>query len=132
MMIGFFDTLPAEKPRRRPKSRNITCDPSGVWTWKQRFGRREAEYTLTLKLKDDELGGTLVANGEKIEVQDAVIDGDKLTFSVDSTKLRGMVIDFVGKASEDLIEGEATFAIDAVGKSFSVPWIARRADAETE
>jgi hypothetical protein len=61
-----------------------------------------------------------------------VTDGGKLTFSADSPKLRGMIINFSGKAGEGILEGEAKIPIEVVDRSCSVSWIARRSDTEAE
>ena len=49
MMIGFFDAIPADKEAQKRASKNVKIDPSGTWTWSQRFGRQKLDQSLTLK-----------------------------------------------------------------------------------
>jgi peroxiredoxin len=132
MMIGFFDTIPADKNVSRAASKNVTVDPSGTWAWTQQLGRRKLDQLLTLKLDGDRLSGELESDGEKIDIRNAAINGDEITFSVESPKLKDMVINFVGKVEADELRGESKISIDSIGKTFSVPWVACKTNSESK
>ena len=59
MMIGFFDTIPADAVDGPKLSKNVEIDPSGEWTWERRVGLKMVEESLTLKLDGNKLSGVL-------------------------------------------------------------------------
>ena len=121
MMIGFFNTLPPEEAESAKKVSNASIDPSGNYSWKGRMPGK-----LKLKLKDNELTGTLTARGEETEISDAVINGDQLTFNVSSPKMRGITLGFDAKVTDGSIDGKVLFNIEALGRSQEFPWNATK------
>lgn len=128
MMIGFFDTIPAESKTERLRSSNVQIDPSGTWSWERAFAGRTSKETLTLTLNDDVLAGVLETNGQKVEIQDAQVTGDRLTFQVALNQFGGVVLDFDAKVSEDKLIGSVTFSIEAIGNQREFPWKASRSE----
>ena len=71
------------------------------------------------------------ASHRAVPAQDAVIDGDRVSLTVESPKLKGFVIRFSGQAKPKKLTGDGKLALDAVGKSFSFPYVASGSAATT-
>lgn len=118
MMIGFFDTLPPE----RTVVAQPSVDPTGAYSWKGRF-----PGTLRLEMKENVVSGTLVvADGDEVEIEDAVMDGDRLTFSATLKSMRGMTFDFDAIVKQDSIEGTVMMGVRYIGRNQELPWKAER------
>jgi peroxiredoxin len=127
MMIGFFDVTSADGGQHgAQKSRDVKHDPTGEWRWTRREGLKSVEDQLTLQLKNDQLTGTLHAGENVVEIQDAVVDGERLKFVVELEQLGGLVLNFDAKISPEKIDGEVTFTVQTVGRSQTFPWHAER------
>jgi len=119
MMIGFFDTIPPEKTSANVvKKSTPSIDPSGVYSWKGAIPGR-----LTLSLEEKVVTGTLKVRGEEFEINDAVMEGDKLKFSVDAGSY---FLLFDAKVTDDAIRGRGKFQLDALGKGRGFPWTAHK------
>lgn len=126
MMIGFFDTIPIEANDKPKLSKNVAIDPSGEWSWERRVGLKTVEESLSLKLEGNKLSGVLKTQNGPIDIEDAVVDGRRITFQVKPAQLRGAILDFDAQIDAAEIKGKATFTIEKVGKSQSFPWVAHR------
>lgn len=126
MMIGFFDTVPVDRPDETLKSTNVEIDPTGVWTWERRALGRTMEESLTIKLEGDQLKGTIVSDGNEIPIEDAVMDGKQLKFSVTMPQRRGIILDFDARVEEDELEGKIRIAVESFGREWTSPWKATR------
>lgn len=115
MMIGFFDTLPPETEVKKSKP---GLDPSGTYSWKG-----FAPGKLMLKLTDDVLTGEYEMRGKRQKIEDAVIDGDNLTFLVAQS---GMFLEFDGKVTDDAVRGQIKYTIPAVGKTGKTPLVGHK------
>ncbi|MEX0937429.1 MAG: redoxin domain-containing protein [Pirellulales bacterium] len=126
MMIGFFNTIsPDRQTSAAPLSTDVSIDPSGTWQWK----RDGATETLTIDLEGGRLSGVLKTPDREMEIEQAVMKDDELTFHVALTGFATEVtIDFRGTVKNDSLTGEATFKVDAIGRSQSFPWTAKRVD----
>ena len=126
MMIGFFSTLPVSKTESTLKSTDVAIDPSGKWSW-EKIGRLPAG-DVELTLKDDQLTGIASTRGGKVPIENAIINGDQLKFSV-SVAQWGITLDFEGKVSQDKVVGTMSGSVAAQGFKFGpFPWNAVRAD----
>lgn len=97
------------------------ADPTGTWRW-ERTGRNDSVNKMTLKLKSegDKVSGTLATkrtggngngpgNSDPIEIKDAKLDGNKISFTVTRTfNDREMVSKYVGTIDGDSIKGTQT------------------------
>ncbi|WP_339908464.1 redoxin domain-containing protein [Symmachiella dynata] len=128
MMIGFFDTIPIEENNQPKLSKNVEIDPSGEWSWERRAGLKMVEESLSLKLEGNKLSGVLNTQNGPIEIEDAVVDGRRITFQVKPAQFRGAILAFDAQIDTAEIKGQATFTIEKVGKSQSFPWVARRSE----
>jgi hypothetical protein len=107
-------------------------DPTGTWTWKTKFGKREVERTLKIENKDGKVTGTI--NGFGKQAKDTPIDDGKfkdgeLSFSV-TTERKGMksTTKYTGKVSGDSIKGSMIREVD--GKDEKTDWEAKREKAK--
>lgn len=116
MMIGFFNTLPTDDTG--PVKSNPDFDPSGVYAWK---GASPGE--LTLKLDDDVLVGSLKSQGATFEIEEAVIQGDKVEFLVD---VGDVLLEFQATATPDSLRGKIIWTAQAAGRSGNLLWAAKR------
>ncbi len=128
MMIGFFDTIPIEENHQPKLSKNVEIDPSGEWRWERRVGLKKVEESLSLQLEGEKLSGVLNTQNGPIEIEDAVVDGRRITFQVKPAQFRGAILAFDAQIDTAEIKGQATFTIEKVGKSQSFPWVARRSE----
>ncbi len=83
---------------------------------------------LTLKLTDNRLAGELQIAGRRMDIREAVVEGDRLRFQANLPPFAGMVLDFDARVLPDKLEGDVTLSIEAVGRSQTHPWVARRAE----
>lgn len=83
------------------------ADPTGTWKWSTTFNNQTRETTLKLKLEDGKLTGAILGrNDQETPIEDAKIDGDKISFSV--TRGRGeqkFTSKYSGTVSGDTIKG---------------------------
>lgn len=131
MMIGFFNTVPASDFQPIRRSANVKIDPSGRWTWKRPTRGGLVDELLALELQDDVIAGVLKTEGREVLIRDALVDGDRLTFYVVSPETPDVTVDFEAKIEPNQLRGDAKFNIESIGKSFSFPWVARRAAQAT-
>ncbi len=132
MMIGFFDTIPIEENQQPKLSKNVEIDPSGEWSWERRVGLKKVEESLSLQLEGEKLSGVLNTQNGPIEIEDAVVDGRRITFQVKPAQFRGAILAFDAQINAAEIKGQATFTIEKVGKSQSFPWVARRSESSDQ
>jgi hypothetical protein len=104
-------------------------DPSGTWTWTSPAGnnRPERKNTLVLKKEGEKITGTVEREGSdgKIDIQDAKLNGDELTFTV-VREYQGnkFTIKYSGKVSADNIKGKTEF--ERNGQQQSRDWEAKK------
>lgn len=122
MMIGFFDTIPPDVDAQSTVLKsNPSIDPTGVYYWTGRMGGE-----LSLAMADDVLTGKLKTMGEDVPIEDAVIEGDKISFTASAEKLGGIMFDFDATVSDDAIRGKVFFNIAAFGRRSEVVWTAHK------
>lgn len=123
MMIGFFDTLPVSDgldDEQSRKSVNVAIDPTGTWAWQRAIGDRDKTDRLVLKLEGDRLTGHVLADGRQREIQDAVVRGDQLSFSIDAGRI---TLEFAATVKEEALDG--TIKVSVFGQGREYPWIAK-------
>lgn len=102
-------------------------DPSGTWRWEYELGGETMKDSLRLNLsKDNKLVGHYKGREEKlIEIKDAKMDGDSLTFLL-SFDFQGTAVklDFKGKVKGDEIDGNVTASTGEGSQEF--PWAPKR------
>lgn len=120
MLIGFFDTLPAQDETTAvARKSKPNRDPTGTYAWGGPFAG-----TLQLAMQDDILTGKLESRGNTFDIEEAVILGDDLTFNV--AVRRGMFLSFEAKLEEDAIRGKLNFTVEAAGRGGEMPWTAEK------
>jgi len=109
------------------------ADPSGTWSWTTpaRGGGDPRKTTLTLKVEDGKLTGTIATPGRQggqareTPIENGKIQGDEISFTV--TREFGnnkMVQKYSGKVSGDTIKGKVEF--ERNGQQTSRDWEAKR------
>ena len=65
--------------------RKKPVDPSGTWRWEHQSltTQETVKDVLKIKVDDGKVSGTYKGEGEPVEIQDAKIDGDTLSFQFD-------------------------------------------------
>ncbi len=63
-----------------------TPDPTGAWKWERTFGDNTMQFTLRIKLEGDKVSGTYASRRGETKIENGKIEGDKLSFSVASSK----------------------------------------------
>jgi hypothetical protein len=123
----------------------FAADPSGTYTFAGFGGRgggggggggggTPPVNTLVLAMKDGKLTGSLTSPGRgggepvKLDIKDAKVDGDMVSFSVDRPGRDGntMTSKYSGKISAEAITGE----VEAPGRDGAMakrPWEAKKA-----
>ena len=108
------------------------ADPAGTWTWSTpgRNGGPDRVSTLTLKVDDAKLTGTVSAPGRDGQavatpIADGHIDGDKVSFDlVRSYNGNSNTNKYSGTVTADAITGKIEFTRN--GESQSRDWTAKR------
>jgi hypothetical protein len=106
-------------------------DPTGTW----KFGGegpngRTVDTTLTLKLENNQLSGTVDNRAGKVTITNATFADDQVAFTVVREFGRGfrkqkITLNYAGKLAGDTIKG----TIETTGrekKPVSLPWAAQR------
>src|SRR5688572_15036077 len=87
------------------------ADPTGTWKWTAKFGEREREMTLKLKLDGGKLTGAQVGrNDRETPIENATFKDGEVTFEV--TRERNgqkRTTKYQGKVAGDTIKGKIEF-----------------------
>jgi hypothetical protein len=102
-------------------------DPSGVWKFEFEGSQgRKLESTLTLKLDGDQLSGAIDNRGGKVEISDAKLEGDQISFNVvHKIRLRTFTTSYSGRLDGDTIKGSVNVS-GPDGRKRSREWVATR------
>ncbi len=96
-------------------------DPTGIWKWKNRYGKNEYEQTLDLKYKDGKLSGTISGGGKggggTVSIGDGMFKNGEVSFSVTRNNT---TTKYAGKLNGDVIKGSHTYPLTVV------VWVAKR------
>ncbi len=109
------------------------ADPAGTWTWTTpgRNGGPDRVSTLTLKVDDAKLTGSVSAPGRDGQpvvtpIADGKVDGDKISFNlVRSYNGNSNTNAYTGTVSSDAITGKLEFTRN--GETQLRDWVAKRA-----
>ena len=104
----------------------LAADFTGTWKWTTERNGQTMETTLKLKQEGEKLSGSMSGRqGTETAIEDAKIDGDKVSFKV-TREFNGnkMVIQFEGKIDGDTIKGERKTERD--GQTQTREWEAKR------
>lgn len=102
----------------------------GRWKWKAKFGGREFDVTVSLKLEGDKLSGTLLGAGRGFRdtaIKEASFQDGTVKFTVERGRdnFRSVQV-FEGKLEGDTIKGKIETERD--GEETESDWDAKRAD----
>lgn len=61
--------------------------------------------------------------GTKVELKNAIITGDDVTFSISPPQMRGATLDFEAKVTDDAMRGKVFFTFGGVGAK-EIAWVA--------
>ena len=108
------------------------ADPAGTWTWSTpgRNGGPDRVSTLTLKVDDTKLTGSVSAPGRDGQpvvspIADGKVDGDKISFNlVRSYNGNSNTNAYNGTVTADAITGKLEFTRN--GETQSRDWVAKR------
>jgi len=114
------------------------ADPAGTWTWSTpgRNGGPDRVTTLTLKVTDAKLTGTVSAPGRggaatETPIADGKIDGDNISFNlVRNFNGNSSTNKYTGAVTADAITGKIESTRD--GETQTRDWVAKRAAAEAK
>ena len=111
----------AEKTQKVEKK----IDPSGTWKWERTRQDRTVKSRLRLVLKDGKVAGTYQGRGDEVEIEEAKLDGETLSFQYTRNwEDRTFTVKYRGKISEDTITGELEWSVGE--QSGTRPWQAKR------
>ena len=82
------------------------------------LGKRNINSMLTGTLKTRRMEAT--------EIEDAVMQGDRLTFTVKPKAGRGMTFEFDAKAKRESLDGTVYLSFESLGRGQEFPWNAER------
>jgi hypothetical protein len=101
----------------------LAADPTGTWTGDQP-GPNGNTYSITFKLKADagKLTGTMGGDQFEQPIQNAVIHGDDISFSVHLEFGDGIDLKYTGKVSADKID----FKVQRSGDDTAQPFVAKK------
>lgn len=107
----------------------LAADPTGTWKFSvQRPNGQIAEATLTLKLENNQLTGTLENRAGKIDISNAVFANDEVSFSVvRKFRRREFTVNYQGRIEGDTITGNIEAPRRGNGP-VTIPWEAKRAE----
>ncbi len=107
------------------EAKKAAVDPSGTWRWEHDEGGETVKDVLKLNYDGKKLTGTFQGRRGPIEIVDAKIEEDKLTFgfSVEYDE-RTLKIKFAGIVKADKVDGTVTISSSEGSQDF--PWTAQR------
>ncbi|HEY0945360.1 MAG TPA: hypothetical protein VGD81_08830 [Opitutaceae bacterium] len=102
-------------------------DPTGKWKWTaEGAGGRKMDTTLELKLQGDQLSGSIDNRLGKVDIRDAKLTGEQVSFTVErKIRRRKITVKYNGTLEGDTIKG----TIETTGRDkepVTVPWNAER------
>jgi hypothetical protein len=109
----------------------LAVDPSGTWKFQGEGPKgRDVDATLVLKWHDGRLSGTLEGRAGKVDITDATLTGDQVSFTItrDIGRLlrkRTFTLNYRAKLDGDTLAG----TVETIGREerpVSVPWTAQR------
>ncbi len=84
-------------------------NPTGTYTWERTRGDRLIKSSLTLKLVGHKLTGSFKSRDNEIKIENAKLDGDKVSFQVTrSFGDRQVTFKYAGKLTASGIKGTRT------------------------
>ena len=107
---------------------NAAEDPTGTWKWTIARGDQEREVSLTLKLEDGKLTGSMPGRGgQETPITDGKFENDTVSFTIKRTRGdREFVIKYSAKISGDTLTGTIESPGRGGGEARSREWIAKR------
>jgi hypothetical protein len=102
------------------------ADPTGTWKWSITGQNNQTrETTLKLKKEGDKLTGTISGRQNEIQIEEAKIKGDEISFQVTREfNANKVTTKYTGKISGDTIKGTAETARGE--RTRSQEWEAKR------
>jgi hypothetical protein len=103
-------------------------DPTGTWKWTITRGDQEREVSLTLKLEDGKLTGSMPGRNDQVtEISDGKFENDTVSFTIKRTRGdREFVTKYSGKVSGDTLTGTIESPGRGGGEARSREWTAKR------
>ena len=103
----------------------IPANVEGTWRWSVPTSTGERRYTLRLKQKFQEISGQVSGEGQEMNIDDARLVGDQLSFRLRSERdKQNVVMHFSGRVRGDTMKG----SMAVLGGTFTSQhkWTARR------
>ena len=101
------------------------ADPRGTWKWERTFGERTFKSTLKLVLEGDKLTGTYKGRGDEVKIENARLEGDKLSFQYTRRfNDREITFKYQGKVTASTIKGTLEFS--SGDRTRNLEWEAKR------
>lgn len=103
----------------------IPANAAGTWRWSLRTSTGDRQYALRLNQKFQEISGQVSGKGQGVNLDDARLVGDQLSFMLRSEMdKQNVVMHFSGRVSGDTIKG----SMAVLGGTFTSQhkWTARR------
>ena len=106
-----------------------STDPSGVWKWSGKVGKKDADFSLRIEQKDGKVTGSIAGGKLDLKIEEGTFKEGELTFTA-TGEVKGEKVSFkgTGKLSGDTLKGKIT--TERKGKSQSADWEAKRDKAE--
>ncbi len=103
-------------------------NPTGTWKWTITRGDQEREVSVTLKLEDGKLTGSMPGRNDQVtEISDGKFENDTVSFSVKRARGdREFVIKYSAKVSGDTLTGTIEMPGRNGGEGRSREWTAKR------
>lgn len=106
-----------------------SADPSGLWKWSGKVGKKDADFSLRIEHKDGKVTGSLAGGKLDMKIEEGTFKDGELTFTA-TGEVKGEKVSFkgTGKVTGDTLKGKIT--TERKGKSQSADWEAKREKAE--
>ena len=103
----------------------VPANVEGVWRWTLSTASGNQDYTLHLAQKFQEIDGSVQAEGQAKRIEDAQLEGDRLSFNLSEDGGTGKVLmRFQGKIERDAIMGRVD--IEGGPSAGNYGWAAKR------
>jgi len=108
---------------------DTATDPSGLWKWSGKVGKKDTDFVLKIELKDGKVTGSLTGGKLDLKIEEGTYKDGELTFTA-TGEAKGEKVSFkgTGKLTGDTLKGKVT--ADVKGKQKTDDFEAKREKAE--
>lgn len=106
-----------------------STDPSGLWKWSGKVGKKDADFSLRIEHKDGKVTGSIAGGKLDLKIEEGTFKDGELTFTA-TGEVKGEKVSFkgTGRLSGDTLKG--SIVTERKGRAQKADFEAKRDKAE--